>query len=54
MALDQILFMRPLPGWARYGTPVKNLYLCGSGTHPGGGVTGLPGYFAARAILRAS
>jgi phytoene dehydrogenase-like protein len=54
MALDQILFMRPLPGWARYGTPVKKLYLCGSGTHPGGGVTGLPGYYAARAILRAS
>ncbi|MGE0261022.1 MAG: phytoene desaturase family protein, partial [Alphaproteobacteria bacterium] len=52
MALDQIFFMRPLPGWARYGTPIKNLYLCGSGTHPGGGVTGLPGYYAARALRR--
>jgi phytoene dehydrogenase-like protein len=52
MALDQIFFMRPLPGWARYGTPVRNLYLCGSGTHPGGGVTGLTGYYAAREILQ--
>jgi len=53
-ALDQIFFMRPLPGWARYGTPIKNLYLCGSGTHPGGGVTGLPGYYAAKRILKKS
>jgi phytoene dehydrogenase-like protein len=52
MALDQIFFMRPLPGWARYGTPIENLYLCGSGTHPGGGITGLPGYYAAKRILR--
>jgi phytoene dehydrogenase-like protein len=52
MALDQILLMRPVPGWARYATPIKNLYLCGSGTHPGGGVTGLPGYYAAKEILR--
>ena len=51
-ALDQIFFMRPLPGWARYGTPIENLYLCGSGTHPGGGVTGLPGYYAAKRILK--
>jgi phytoene dehydrogenase-like protein len=54
MALDQILPMRPLPGWARYATPIKNLYLCGSSTHPGGGVTGLPGYYAAKEILRRS
>jgi phytoene dehydrogenase-like protein len=54
MALDQILLMRPLPGWARYATPIKNLYLCGSGTHPGGGLTGFPGYFAAKEILRSS
>jgi phytoene dehydrogenase-like protein len=53
-ALDQIFFMRPLPGWARYGTPIENLYLCGSGTHPGGGITGLPGYYAARRILKKS
>jgi phytoene dehydrogenase-like protein len=51
--MDQLFFMRPLPGWARYRTPVEGLYLCGSGTHPGGGVTGAPGYNAAHAILRA-
>lgn len=54
MALDQISFMRPFPGWARYGTPIENLYLCGSGTHPGGGITGLPGYYAAKRILNKS
>ena len=54
LALDQIFFMRPLPGWARYGTPIENLYLCGSGTHPGGGITGLPGYYAAKRILKKS
>lgn len=54
LALDQIFFMRPFPGWARYGTPIKNLYLCGSGTHPGGGITGLPGYYAAGRILKKS
>lgn len=53
MSLDQIFFMRPVPGWARYTTPIENLYLCGSGTYPGGGITGLPGYFAAKKILRA-
>ena len=52
MTLDQLLFMRPVPGWARYGTPVDGLYLCGAGTHPGGGVTGTPGFNAAREILR--
>ncbi|MBI2073779.1 MAG: NAD(P)/FAD-dependent oxidoreductase [Gemmatimonadetes bacterium] len=52
MALDQLFFMRPVPGWARYGTPVRGLYLCGAGAHPGGGVTALPGYHAARAVLR--
>lgn len=53
MSLDQSFFMRPIPGWARYATPIQNLYLCGSGTHPGGGITGLPGYYAARRILQA-
>jgi len=53
MSLAQIFFMRPLPGWGRYGTPIENLYLCGSGTHPGGGITGLPGYYAAKRILQA-
>ena len=52
MALDQIFFMRPLPGWSRYHTPIRNLFLCGSGAHPGGGLTGLPGYYAAKAILK--
>jgi phytoene dehydrogenase-like protein len=51
-ALDQLFTMRPLLGWARYRTPVKGLYLCGSGTHPGSGVNGLSGANAARAILR--
>jgi phytoene dehydrogenase-like protein len=51
MGLDQILVMRPIPGWSRYEMPVKNLYLCGAGTHPGGGVTGAPGYTAARFFL---
>lgn len=50
--LCQMFFMRPLPGWANYTTPVEGLYLCGSGTHPGGGVTGAPGHNAARRILR--
>ncbi len=52
MGLDQLLFMRPVPGWGRYRTPVENLYLCGAGTHPGGGVTGAPGYNAAREVLK--
>jgi phytoene dehydrogenase-like protein len=52
MTLDQFLYMRPIPGWARYRTPIKGLYLCGAGTHPGGGVTGLPGKNAAREILK--
>jgi len=50
--MDQLFFMRPLPGWAHYKTPIDGLYLCGAGTHPGGGVTGAPGYNAARAILK--
>lgn len=52
MGLDQLLFMRPVPGWGWYRTPVERLFLCGSGTHPGGGVTGGPGRLAAREILR--
>ncbi len=52
LALDQVFFMRPAPGWARYRTPIENLYLCGSGTHPGGPITGLPGFLAARQILK--
>ena len=52
MSLDQMFVMRPVPGCARYRTPVPGLYLCGSGTHPGGGVMGAPGYNAAREMLR--
>src|SRR5580704_18919376 len=52
MSLDQMFVMRPVAGWARYRTPVKGLYLCGSGAHPGGGVMGAPGHNAAREILR--
>jgi phytoene dehydrogenase-like protein len=52
ISLEQMFFMRPLPDWARYRTPIDGLYLCGAGTHPGGGVTGAPGYNAAHAIMR--
>lgn len=52
MGLDQLLMLRPVPGWGRYRTPVEGLYLCGSGTHPGGGLTGLPGLNAAREVLK--
>lgn len=48
---DQLYFMRPLPGWARYRTPLEGLYLCGAGAHPGGGVIGAAGYNAAMAAL---
>jgi len=48
---DQLFFMRPVPQYARYATPLRALYLCGAGTHPGGGVTGAPGFNAARRIL---
>ena len=50
--LDQSFTFRPLIGWAQYRTPLAHLYLCGAGTHPGGGVTGLPGANAAREIMR--
>jgi len=52
VCMEQLLFMRPLPGWSHYRTPVSSLYLCGAGTHPGGGVTGAPGFNAARQVLR--
>jgi len=51
MTPDQLYAFRPIPGYSDYTTPVKGLYLCGSGTHPGGGVTGAPGYNAAIKIL---
>jgi phytoene dehydrogenase-like protein len=52
MSLDQMFVMRPLAGSARYRTPIKGLYLCGSGAHPGGGVMGAPGHNCAREILK--
>ena len=52
MNLNQLFFMRPLPGYADYRTPIKGLYLCGAATHPGGGVMGACGYNAAREMLR--
>jgi phytoene dehydrogenase-like protein len=51
MTLDQQFVLRPVPGWGRYRTPIPGLYLCGSGAHPGGGITGAPGYNGARALL---
>jgi phytoene dehydrogenase-like protein len=53
MTLDQLFTMRPLLDWAQYRTPIRGLYLCGSGTHPGGGVTGASGANASREILKA-
>lgn len=52
MSVDQMFVMRPVPGWARYRMPVRGLYLCGSGAHPGGGVMGAPGYNCAREMLK--
>ena len=52
MAFDQLFNLRPVRGWADYRTPVRDLYLCGAGTHPGGGVTGANGRNCAREVLR--
>jgi phytoene dehydrogenase-like protein len=51
LALEQLLFLRPVPGWAQYRTPVQGLYMCGSAAHPGGGIMGAPGRNAALEIL---
>jgi phytoene dehydrogenase-like protein len=51
LTLEQLFFLRPAPGWAQYRTPVDNLYMCGSATHPGGGIMGAPGRNAASRIL---
>ena len=50
--LDQFLFMRPIPGWSNHKTPIDGLYLCGSGVHGGGGVSGAAGRNAATKLLR--
>jgi phytoene dehydrogenase-like protein len=52
LTLEQLFFLRPVPGWADYRTPVAGLYLCGSSTHPGGGIMGAPGRNAARRVVR--
>lgn len=52
MSLSSLSFMRPVPGYADYRTPIRGLYMCGAATHPGGGVMGACGYNAAREILR--
>jgi phytoene dehydrogenase-like protein len=52
LSLDQIFFRRPIAHYANYRSPIANLYQCGASTHPGGGVTGVPGHNAARAILK--
>src|SRR5438874_1516201 len=51
LTLEQLFFARPVPGWAQYNTPVRNLWMCGSATHPGGGIMGAPGRNAALRIL---
>ena len=52
LSLEQLFFNRPVPGWARYRTPVKDLWMCGSATHPGGGIMGAPGRIAALEFLK--
>ncbi|HEX5109112.1 MAG TPA: NAD(P)/FAD-dependent oxidoreductase [Vicinamibacterales bacterium] len=52
LTLEQLFFLRPVPGWAQYRTPIRNLYMCGSATHPGGGIMGAPGRNAAHVMLR--
>jgi phytoene dehydrogenase-like protein len=51
LSLEQLFFLRPVPGWANYRTPVRGLYMCGSATHPGGGIMGAPGRNAALSVL---
>jgi len=52
LSLEQLFFLRPVPGWAQFRTPVKSLYMCGSAAHPGGGIMGAPGRLAAMEILK--
>jgi phytoene dehydrogenase-like protein len=51
LTLEQLFFLRPVPGWARYATPIDRLFMCGSATHPGGGIMGAPGKNAAERII---
>ncbi len=52
LTLDQLFIMRPTPGWAKYRTPIRNYYQCGSGTHPGGGITGTPAQLAVSEMFK--
>ena len=52
LSLEQLFFLRPVPGYAQFRTPIKNLYMCGSATHPGGGIMGAHGRLAALEILK--
>ena len=52
LSLEQLLYLRPVAGYAKYKTPVQGLWMCASGTHPGGGIMGASGEMAAKAILR--
>jgi phytoene dehydrogenase-like protein len=52
LSLEQLFFLRPVPGWAQFRTPIKGLYICGSAAHPGGGIMGAPGRLAAVEILK--
>jgi phytoene dehydrogenase-like protein len=52
LSLEQLFFLRPVPGWAYYRTPIDNLYMCGSATHPGGGIMGANGRIASQVILK--
>ena len=52
LSLEQLFFLRPVPGWAQYATPINRLYMCGSATHPGGGIMAAPGKNAAERILK--
>jgi len=52
LTLDQLFLMRPTPGWAKYRTPIKGYYQCGSGTHPGGGITGTPAQLAVSEMFK--
>jgi phytoene dehydrogenase-like protein len=53
LSLEQLAFLRPVPGWSRYRTPIGHLWMCASGTHPGGGIMGAPGALCARTMLHA-
>jgi phytoene dehydrogenase-like protein len=52
LSLEQLWFQRPAAGWSRYKTPIRNLWMCASGTHPGGGIMGAPGELAAKTMLK--